>query len=68
MNIILELPESSANTTIWVVVDCFSKKAQSFALPTINSRENLARLFLNKIWRLHGPPDDIVLDRDNRFI
>jgi len=29
--------------------------------------ENLAKVFIRDIWRLHGLPTDIVSDRDSRF-
>lgn len=67
MDLIVGLPESSGNTRIWVVVDRFSQIAHFIALPTINQTEDLARLFQNEIWRLHGLPD-IVSDRDSKFI
>jgi hypothetical protein len=29
--------------------------------------KDLARIFAREIWKLHGLPIDIVLDRDSRF-
>src|SRR6267143_4923 len=34
----------------------------------MNKTEELAKLFLDVIWKHHGLPDDIVLDRDSKFI
>ncbi|KAH8152984.1 uncharacterized protein LAJ45_03211 [Morchella importuna] len=68
MNFIVGLPESRGFTKIWVIVDRFSKMAHYIPLPTLNKTEDLAKLFLKEVWRLHGLPDDIVLDRDSRFI
>ncbi|KAH0607133.1 uncharacterized protein H6S33_003121 [Morchella sextelata] len=68
MDFIVGLPESSGFTKIWVIVDRFSKMAHYIPLPTLNKTEDLAKLFLKEVWRLHGLPDDIVSDRDSRFI
>ena len=68
MDFIVGLPESDGNTKIWVIVDRFSKMAHFIPLPTVNKIEDMAKIFLNQIWKLHGLPDDIVSDRDSKFI
>ncbi len=68
MDFIVGLPESDGNTKIWVIVDRFSKMAHFIPLPTVNKTEDMAKIFLNQIWKLHGLPDDIVSDRDSKFI
>src|SRR5258708_14433205 len=65
---IVVLPESDGNTKIWVIVDRFSKMAHFIPLPAVNKTEDMAKIFLNQIWKVHGLPDDIVLDRDRMFI
>jgi hypothetical protein len=42
--------------------------AHFIPLPTVNKTEDLAKLFLNSVWKHHGLPDDIVSDRDSKFI
>lgn len=46
---------------IWVIVDSFAKMASFIALLTINKTKDLVRFFLNKILRLLGLTDHIVL-------
>src|SRR5258708_26224349 len=68
MDFIVGLPESDGNTKIWVIVDRFSKVAHFIPLPTVNETKDMAKIFLNLIWKLHGLPDDIVSDRHGKFI
>jgi RNase H-like domain found in reverse transcriptase/Reverse transcriptase (RNA-dependent DNA polymerase)/Integrase zinc binding domain/Chromo (CHRromatin Organisation MOdifier) domain/Integrase core domain len=68
MDFIVGLPESGGYTKVWVIVDRFSKMAHFIPLPTVNKTEDLAKLFLNSVWKHHGLPDDIVSDRDSKFI
>lgn len=68
MDFITDLPRSSGSTVIWVVVDRFSKMAHFIPLPGLPSARELADLFLNHVFRLHGAPDDIVSDRGVQFI
>jgi hypothetical protein len=55
-------------TKVWVIVDRFSKMAHFIPLPTLNKTGDLAKLFLNPVLKHHGFPDDIVWDRDSKFI
>jgi hypothetical protein len=66
MDIITEVPESEGCRTIWVVVDGFSKMAYLVALKG-KTATGVAKQFINHIWKLHGLPDDIMLDRDTAF-
>ena len=68
MDFIIELPKSQGCTSIWVIVDRFTKMAHFIGL-TSNGKKtpDLARIFLREIWRLHGLPQSIVSDRDSRF-
>ena len=68
MDFIVGLPESNGMTKIWVIVDRFSKMSHFIALPTVNKTEDLAKIFLTQVWKYHGLPDDIVSDRDSKFI
>lgn len=68
MDFITDLPRSSGCTVIWVVVDRFSKMAHFVPLPGLPSARELADLFLNHVFRLHGAADDIASDRGVQFI
>jgi hypothetical protein len=68
MDFITNLPESSRYNQLWVVVDRFTKIAQFIPLQNDGkTTEDLARIFAREIWKLHGLPMDIVLERDSRF-
>lgn len=67
MDFITHLPVSAGKTTIWVVVDRFSKTAHFIGLPTTFGAV-LANLFLSNIYRLRGIPKSIVSDRDPIFL
>jgi transposase InsO family protein len=68
MDFIIALPPSpSENDTILVVVDRFTKMAHFIATKITAEAPDLARLFLNHIYSLHGLPTDIVSDRDKLF-
>lgn len=72
MDFITHLPVSTlvsvGKTTIWVVVERFSKCTYFIALPTTFGAVTLATLFLSNIYQLHGLPRSIVFDRDPIFL
>lgn len=67
MDFIERLPRSGSANCILVVVDRFSNFAHFVPLlhPFIASQ--VAQLFLDNIYRLHGMPTHIVSDRDRIF-
>jgi hypothetical protein len=65
---IVGLPESGGYTKIWVIVDRFSKMAHFIPRPSMNKTEDMAKLFLTQVLKQHGLPDNIVSDRDSKFI
>jgi len=68
MDFIVGLPPSpSENDAILVVVDRFTKMAHFIATKTTVAAPDIARLFLSRIYSLHGLPTDIVSDRDRIF-
>src|SRR5439155_19707313 len=67
MDFITELPESEGNTQFWVVVDGFTKMSHFIPLPTRVSAQDLARMFLREICKLHGLPTDIVSGLVTKF-
>ena len=68
MDFITYLLVSEDCSTIWVIVDHYTKIAHF--IPMKNSpktAEGCAKLFLTNVWKLHGLPSDIVMDRDLVF-
>jgi hypothetical protein len=63
---ITDLPESNGNKNIMVVVDRFTKMAHFIPIAKWESTV-VARLFLANVWKYHGLPFDIVLDREGVF-
>lgn len=61
------LPKSANYNCILVVVDKFSKYAHFIALSHPFTAFQVAQLFLNNIFKLHGLPTAIVSDRDKVF-
>ena len=64
---ITSLPPSEGNTTILTVIDRFSKAAHFIALPKLPSSRETADLLVKHVFRMHGIPTDIVLDRGPQF-
>jgi hypothetical protein len=68
MDFILELPESNGCSSIWVVVDRFTKMSHFIPLKDRQKKApDLVRIFLKEIWRHHEIPSTITSDRDTRF-
>lgn len=67
MDFIDQLPNSQGKTTIWVIVDRFTKYGHFIALSPPLSASSLAQIFVNEVYRLHGLPTYIVSDRDTIF-
>ncbi|CCO31558.1 Transposon Ty3-I Gag-Pol polyprotein AltName: Full=Gag3-Pol3 [Rhizoctonia solani AG-1 IB] len=64
---IVKLPKCRGNDSILVVVDCFSKMVHFIPCKEIVTAEDIARLFLEHVWKLHGTPKQAVLDRGPTF-
>ena len=60
---ITKLPLVQRYNTILVICNWFSKMAYFIATTKKTSVEELARLFQNYVWKLHGLPESIILDR-----
>ena len=52
---------------ILVVCDRLSKMTYFVAITEETSAEGLARLFRDNVWKLHGLPESVVLDRGPQF-
>ena len=67
LNLVTGFPISNGFDALLVVVDCLSKMAH--CIPTtsdVNSKQ-IAKLFFDNIFRLHGIPDSIVSDQGTQF-
>jgi hypothetical protein len=67
MDFIEGLPRSGSANCILVVVDRFSKFAHFVPLLHPFTAPQVAQLFLDNIYSLHGMPTHIVSDRDRIF-
>jgi len=63
VDFITELPLAQRYNAILVVCNCFSKMAHFIAITEKTLAEGLAKLFWDHIWKLHGLPESIILDR-----
>ena len=68
LDLITQLPVTrSGHDAIIVMVDKFSKMVHYAATTTKCTTEQVARIFLDTVVRLHGIPKYIISDRDPRF-
>lgn len=67
MDFIEGLPRSSGFNCIMVVVDKFSKYAHFLAMAHPFTVFQVAQLFMQQVYRLHGLPQSIISDWDRVF-
>ncbi|MCO5567368.1 hypothetical protein L7F22_021058 [Adiantum nelumboides] len=68
MDFIFGLPNSiHGNTGIWTIVDRFSKQAHFIPIKKTIKAHQMATLFISQVFKYHGLPTSIVLDRDPRM-
>src|ERR1041385_2934545 len=67
MDFITGLPECEGANAIWVVVDRLTKQRHFVKCRDTVNAEELASMFIDHIWRLHGLPDTIISDRGPQF-
>lgn len=67
MDFIEGLPKSHGKTTIFVVVDRLTKYAYFMSLSHPYTAKDVAKFFLDNVYKLHGLPSTIVSDRDVVF-
>jgi len=63
----MKLPVVAGNHAILVVCDRLSKITHFVAMMEETFVEGLARLLWDNVWKLHGLPESIVLDRGPQF-
>ena len=68
MDFIIGLPKSKKqNDSIFIVIDKLSKEAHFIPLKSTYRVVSIVDIFLKEIFRLHGIPKSIILDRDVKF-
>jgi len=65
---ITKLPLAQGYDAVLVICDCFSKMAHFIATMEKTSAEELAKLFWDHVWKLHGLPESIISDRRAQFV
>ena len=68
VDFITKLPVVGGKDTILVVCDRLSKMMHFVATTEGTSAEDLARLFRDNMWKLHGLPESVVSDRGPQFV
>jgi len=67
VDFITKLPVVAGKDAILVVCDRLSKMTHFVATTEETSVKGLARLFRDNVWKLHGLPESMVLDRGPQF-
>jgi len=67
VDFITKLPVVAEKDAILVVCDRLSKMTHFVATTEGTSAEGLVRLFRDNVWKLHGLPESVVLDRGPQF-
>jgi len=68
VDFITKLPLAQGYDSILVVVDQLTKMVHFIPTMEKTSVEELARLFRDNVWKLHGLPENIISDRRPQFI
>ncbi len=67
MDFIEALPLSKGKNTILVVVDKLTKYAHFNSMAHPYTTQDVAKVFFDSIYKLHGLPEGIISDRDKIF-
>ena len=68
VDLITELPQSHSYDSILVTIDCLSKRAHFIATMSDITSLRVAQLFWDRIWKLHGLPEEVISDRGPQFM
>ena len=68
MDFITDLPECKNYDSICTVVDRFTKMAHFWPCNKSITAEQTALLYIDKVWRIHGFPKQIISDRGTQFV
>ena len=68
VDFIMKLLIVVGKNAILVVCNRLSKITHFVAMTEGTSAEGLARLLWNNVWKLHGLPESVVLDRESQFV
>nr|MDZ8003588.1 RNase H-like domain-containing protein [Nostoc sp. DedSLP05] len=67
MDFITGLPKSGSKDALWVIIDRLTKYAHFIPVHSSYKTPQLAEIFMENIYRLHGFPKKIISDRDPKF-
>ena len=67
VDFIMKFPMSKGHDSILVVCDRFSKMSHFVAMIEKTTAKDLVRLFRDNMWKLHGLPESVILDRGPQF-
>jgi hypothetical protein len=67
MDFIVDLPKSKSFDSVFVVVDRLTKMAHFVPCNKIITGKEMARLFLENVYKYHGLLDDIISNRGTQF-
>ncbi|KAI2650775.1 Transposon Tf2-9 polyprotein [Labeo rohita] len=67
VDFVTDLPSSNGHTTIFTVVDRFSKGCRLIPLPKLPTAMETAEALCETVFRYYGLPEDIVSDRGPQF-
>ncbi|XDV16244.1 hypothetical protein PO909_016041 [Leuciscus waleckii] len=67
VDFVMDLPQSQGFTTVFSVVDRFSKSCRFIPLAGLLTVLQTAKALLNHVFRLFGLPEDIISDRGPQF-
>ena len=69
MDFVVGLPKTLGKfDSIWVIVDRLTKSAHFILVKVTYNAENLAKLYISEVVRLHGVPLSIISHRGTQFI
>lgn len=67
MDFVNRLPLCEGFDAVLVIVDCLTKMRHLIPCTTTANSEDVAKLYLSNVWKLHGLPTHVVSDRGTQF-